>query len=299
MTALRDIALVARFEVLRAVRTWQALALVLVFLIANVGGAAIFLESLLVMENSVAEQFSLPTVSRPGAMTTRMIESGRVQDMLSFFAGDGEGIDHLVERPLIGVFQQWFGMLFMPFLAATTAAETIAVDVQNRAIRFEALRVARLELVLGRYVGQLVLVLGAATLSVFAVLCFAWFRMAPQPLLPLIAGMMSGGGAAVLFCIPFVGLGMMASQMVGTPGWARVIALVLTTVSWIVPVLPEIDALDSVTFVLDPFVTFFPAYWYENFYQLGTPWWTGTLMCAAVSLAFTGVGFLFFSRRDL
>ena len=73
----RDTALVARFEIVRAVRTWRALALVVLYLVATAGGARIFVDFLSSLENRLAETLGVPPTDHPGAMTARLLEEVR------------------------------------------------------------------------------------------------------------------------------------------------------------------------------------------------------------------------------
>ena len=54
MTSLRDVLLVARFDVLRALRTWWAGALFLLYGLATAGAAWAFIKLVGVMENALA-----------------------------------------------------------------------------------------------------------------------------------------------------------------------------------------------------------------------------------------------------
>ena len=74
-------------------------------------------------------------------------------------------------------------MLFVPFLAATAASEAIALDLRSRALRYEALRAGRAEILLGRFAGQLLL----AGVAMAASLVGVWtlgvtLSSDPQPL---------------------------------------------------------------------------------------------------------------------
>jgi hypothetical protein len=49
--------------VLRAVRTWRALSLIIAYLIANLGGAYLFIQGLHMMEQRLAEQLGVGTTN--------------------------------------------------------------------------------------------------------------------------------------------------------------------------------------------------------------------------------------------
>lgn len=65
---MRDIWLVARFEVLRAIRTWRAVALLVLYAVASGGAAWLFTKFVGLMENTLADQLHVARTTTPGAM---------------------------------------------------------------------------------------------------------------------------------------------------------------------------------------------------------------------------------------
>ncbi len=201
----RATAWVARFEVLRAVRTWRAAALVVVFLIANLGGTWLFLQGLLQVEQQLATTLGVATTDRPGALLAAMQGSEQVLEMLTVLTGSEETAEKVAGEPILALFQLWLGVVTLPFLGATTSAETISGDVRTRAIRYEALRTGRGELVVGRFLGQVVLAAGALALSLVAVWGLGLTGMASQDPWALAWALGVWGGRAALIAFPFVG----------------------------------------------------------------------------------------------
>ena len=97
--SVRDTLLVAGFEVNRAVRTWRALALILLYVIANVGGAYIFTEALAAIEQSVASSMGVATTRWPGALSEQVRQSEQLTTVLTGFVGDEALVDHIRAYP--------------------------------------------------------------------------------------------------------------------------------------------------------------------------------------------------------
>lgn len=296
---LRDATLVARFELLRAVRTWRALALALVYVIANLGGAWLFTRALLSVERNVARNLAVAPSSRPGVMIDELRRSEELVEMLGFFAGDPETAARLVDQPLLALFQLWLGLLLLPFLGATTAAEAVADDVGSRAIRFEALRTGRAELALGRFAGQVVLTTGATALALAATWILGMVTMAGQDPAALAAGLASWGARAALIAFPFVGMGMMCSQWTASSTWARVLALGLTAGSWVVYGIVGLAQNAPWTVLADVVTPLLPQTWIAGVWAGGSDLAVSAGACLGLGLGAVGLGFLRFGTRDL
>ena len=106
---------------------------------------------------------------------------------------DNDTMDFLVVQPPIALFYLLTSFMFVPFLIMITAAETVAQEHQTRGVRFVAMRTGRAEFVLGKVLGQgllVALVTGLAGLMglTIAAWSLADFALGPGP----------GGPAAVL-----------------------------------------------------------------------------------------------------
>ncbi|HHO50576.1 MAG TPA: hypothetical protein ENK18_06790, partial [Deltaproteobacteria bacterium] len=84
---MRDVFLVARFEVLRAIRTWRALALIVLFMVASAGASFLFVQFIGLIENTLAQQMGVPPTQVPGAMLGELVASGTWRDLVEGMAG--------------------------------------------------------------------------------------------------------------------------------------------------------------------------------------------------------------------
>lgn len=297
--SLVDTWLVARFEVLRAVRSWSALALILLYLIANVGGAYLFILALAQAEQSLATELHVATTEWPGALTEQLRKSDQLLEMLETLVGNKATAMALLDSPFLAVFQLWQGFVLIPFLASTAASETIAADVRTRAVRFEVMRTGRAELVAGRMLGQIGLSLVATCVALAGVWVLGMTCMVQQDPFGLAWGLWTLGLRAVVFSVPFVGLGIAASELTASPAWARVLALGGTAGSWVLYGVASAADEAPWTTLADLVLPVLPQTWLEGLWQPGAGLLASTAVCLGLGVVVAAVGYVRFARRDL
>ena len=296
--SLYDTWLVARFEVLRAIRTWRALALILAYFIANVGGAYLCVRALGEAENNLAEKMGVATTDYPGAMTAELMKSDNGRAFLEFIAGSETVVEYLVDDPPLALFQFFVSIGLIPFLAATAASEAVAIDVQSRAIRYEALRTGRAELVVGRLLGQGLLSVAATAIALGGVWVIGMTLMVQQDPFGLAWALLSLGIRAVMFAVPFAGLGIACSQLTTSPAWARILALGGTAGSWVVYMLLPLFEVTPWIYLKDALIPVLPQSWLASLWH-PTEWIISALVCVSLGLVSMGLGYVRFSERDL
>jgi hypothetical protein len=298
---MRDVALVARFEVLRAIRTWRALALLVVYAIAAGGATWMFTRAIGELENALAVQLGVGTTQVPGTMLAELVESEYWLRALTVLTGDPALAREWVDVPPLAVFGLWFGFLVVPFFAASAAAECVAIDVQSRAIRWEAQRTGRLELILGRFVGQLALTTIATSLAMVVVWAVGMLGMVGNEPVPLAAWLASFLPRVWAFGVPFAALGAGVSQLTTSPAWARVLALAGTAGSWVAYGVGVSYGLGRSAYavVADVYLPLLPQAWLRGLWEPGPGWWVSAVACGSLGAAALVVGFVRFSQRDL
>jgi ABC-type transport system involved in multi-copper enzyme maturation permease subunit len=297
---MRDVWLVARFEVLRAIRTWRAVALLVLYAVASGGAAWLFTRLVWLLENTVARQLGVAETEIPGAMLDKLVASDTWREVVGAMVGAPHLVDRIVQIPPLAMFELWFGFLLVPFFAASASAECLAIDVQSRAIRYEALRTGRLELVLGRFAGQLALTFAATLLSVGV----AWgvglgFMIVERPV-ELLGWLVAFAPRAWVFSIPFVAIGVAASQVTASPAWARVLAIGGTAGSWILFGLARwAEAEEWLPLASDLVLQVLPQGWLRGLWEPGAGWLASGAACLALAGAVLAAGYVRFARRDL
>lgn len=299
MRSLRDVLLVARFELLRAIRTWQALALVMLYLVATTGGAYLVVRAIGLMEQALAETLGVPATKTPGTMLDRLMASDELRRFLTEMLGEGDGLTMALTTPLLASAHLWLTLLLVPFLAASSSAECISVDLRSRALRFEVLRTGRMELVLGRYLGQLFLSAVASLVALFGVWAVGMIFMVGNSPVGLLVSLLWLSLRGWTYAMPWVGLGVGCSQLTASPAWARVLAVGGTAGTWVAYGLFQWASDTRYGLLADTLLPLFPQSWLSGFWSTGLNWVPSALVCAALGVSALAVGYVPFSRRDL
>ncbi len=299
MTALRDIWLIAGFEIRRAIRSWRALALLVLYGVASGGATLLFTRFVGMLENTLADELNVAPTETPGTMLAQLVTSELWHRTVRHLVGSDHLADVLVTAPPLAVFGLWFGFLVVPFFAASASAECVAIDVSTRAIRYEAQRTGRLELVLGRFVGQLGLN-AVATLAASAVVwVVAMTCMYGVQPVDLAVWLLAFAPRAWTFGLPFTALGTAASQLTASSAWARVLALGGTAGSWVVFGLVTSARREPWTTVADVVGPVLPQSWLQGLWEPGFGWLVSAAACAGLAAVALSVGYVRFSARDL
>ena len=298
--SLRDVLHIAGFELLRALRTWQAVALVAVYGLATAWSTYIFVNVLGAIENEVARNLGLVPAEHPGAMLDRLVTSASFRDLVEGMIGSASILDDVLSWPVLAIFYLWIGIGLLPLFAASSSADALAGDVYSRAVRFQLLRTGRAELVAGRFVGQAVLSILAVSVSAVVLFGVGTWAMAPQEDLALALALVSITPRVWFFGLPFIGMGLAASQLTVSSAWARVLALGAVAGTWIAyGVARWASSTDRYAVLSDVVLQAVPQAWAAGLWQPGIGWLPSALVCSCLAVVIVLGGFLVFSRRNL
>jgi hypothetical protein len=297
---LRDVWLVARFEVLRALRTWTALALAALYMVSTTGASLVFVGLIWALEQTLASTLGAARPSRPGMLLDQLLEEDSLTEVLGAMVGNATAVEELLAIPLLAVFHLWFGMMLVPFFAATAGSESLSTDLRTRSIRFEVQRTGRLELVFGRFFGQLGMTTVATMLTVLGAWAVGMFAMVGNEALPLFGWLAWLDLRVVAFAAPFVGLGIAVSQLTASPALARVLAIIGTVASWALFFFAGWLQDDRLPVLGDLITQVLPQGWRAPLWDADPVTWlpaAGVLLSMGLIIAL--VGYLPLSRRDL
>lgn len=300
LTSLRDALQVARFHVVRAVRTRTVVFLSAVYLLASAGVAWIFRGIVRELEKNAAELLRVPVTDTPGAMMDTLRGREELQSIVEALLPNPELADWALHLPVLTIAHFWMALGALPFLAAVIGAEVIAPGIKDRSLRFELVRTGRIELVLGRWMGQGALIAVATALSIVGPLIVGTFFMVQQPAWESAVVLAVMTPKLIAWSLPFLGLGVACSQLSGNTNFARIAALGATTLTWIAMGVFETDWIDEhapwVADLLDPLLpqTYMTALWGP-----GSDWLMSAGILLGLGLVFALLGFPLFARRNL
>ncbi len=301
MRGLLDTCWVAAYELGEAVRT-RLFQLVILAYLGGIGFSVwLFTKILGEAENRLAETLGVPATSHPGAMLPQLLQNGDVRDLLAPIVGGTSAADALLDQPALGLWVGIFSMGLLPAVLVFTASGTVSAEVKSRSIRFLLVRTGRLEIAAGKLLGQLLLGAVAALLGVGLAWILGLLMMSGNPPVDLAVTLLTRCAWSCLFSLPFLGLALGSSLLIGSPNGARVAA---TLAFFGMPALNAILTFKAgpgfVGQVCDLLTLAIPTRYWNEF------WSTDPSVLAFASgrsvllaVVFFAVGFARFQRRDL
>ncbi len=301
MRPLADTYWVAMYELGEAVRT-RLFQLVILAYLGGIGFAVwLFTEILSQAEGELADTMGVPRTSTPGAMLPELLQNGDLQDLFGPIVGGKETAAALLAQPALGLWVGVFSMGLLPAVLVFTAAGTVSTEVRSRSIRFLLVRTGRLEIAVGKLLGQLCLGLVAASLGAILAWLMGLGMMNGNPPLDLLVTLVVRSAWSCVFAVPFLGMALGASLLVGNPNGARVMAaLTFFAMPIATGVLTWGSGPEPLGRICDLLLLVIPTRYWADFWSVDAVTLvlaTGrSLLLATVFFAF---GFARFQRRDL
>lgn len=222
--AVTDVLLVARYELGEGLRTRLFQVAVLAYL-GGVGAANWLLVKILVeLERSLAEGMGVPPTERPGAMMAQLTRNGDIAEVLRPLLGSKDAALALLGTPPMALWSAGAAMALLPVVLLFTGSGSVAAEVKSRSLRYLLVRTGRLRIALGKALGQALLAAVAAALGVGLTVAMAATMMVEVPMGPLLAGLAARHGMALVYGLPWLGVALGASMLVGNPNGARLLA---------------------------------------------------------------------------
>lgn len=300
LTSLRDALAVASFHVRRARRTRTLLALCVVYVIAAGGVAWIFRTVVHEMEKAAADVLRVPRTDTPGAMIDTLRTQDEFRRMMEGLIPDPQLLDWAMGLPVLTVSHFWMALGLLPFLAAAAGSEVLAPSVHDRSLRFELVRTGRLELVYGRWLGQAALVALATALSVVGPLCIGAVFMVEQPFGQSLRVLVGMTPPLVAWTLPFLGLGVATSQLTANTNFARILALLGVTTTWVLHGLTLSERVErKAPWAIDLVSPLLPQSYMADLWGPGVGWLTSGGILLGLGLASALLGYPRFARRNV
>lgn len=300
LTQMRDAAQIARFHVVTAARTKSLLFVLAVYVVSSTGIAWIFRNIIHELEKNAANILRVPVTDTPGAMIDTLREQGDLVDVFRGLVPDEALLDWVMAMPVLTVSHFWMSLGLLPFLAVGTGAEVISPGIKDRSLRFELVRTGRLELVMGRLMGAAVVTAFGTLISIAGPWAVAVFFMANQPPVEQFTSLLLLTPRLIAWGLPFLGLGVAASQLTGNTNFARTIALGAAVGSWILWGTLESDwASETIPILVDILSPLMPQTYMVDLWGPGTGWMLSSAILTGLCLAFTLMVVPLFQRRNL
>jgi hypothetical protein len=297
----QDVWWVAVYEVGEAVRT-RLLQLVLLGYAAGIGGACwLLIRILRELEAPIAAQMGLPATERPGALMEQLLASDSLRSLVSPLADGSSAAADLLQRPLLGVWAGAASMVLLPMVLLFASSGSIAAEVGSRSIRYLACRTGRLQIGLGKLLGQLLLAGVAAAVGIGVAFTMGMTMMVGNEPGALLGELLLRTGRACAYALPFAGIGLTASAWIPSANGARFAAA--ASCVGLVLVDHQLDVRTGDTFVgrlADLGRQFIATGIWPDLWSLRAEEVTGgVLRCVVLAVVYYAVGHARFGRRDL
>lgn len=295
---------VAVYELGEAVRT-RLFQLVILAYLGGIGFSVwLYAKILASAEAQLAETLGVPATTKPGAMLPQLLQNGDIQQWLSPFVGGDDAAHALLSQPVLGLWVGIFSMGLLPMVLVFTASGTVSAEVRSRSIRFLLVRTGRLEIAFGKLFGQLALGVTAAALGIVLAWGMGLFMVSGNPPLALFLTLCVRTAWSVAFSLPFLGMAVGASLLIGNPNGARVLsALTFFFMPMAAAILHELvrrHGADGVGRLCDFVALAIPTEYWADFWSTDPGVLAAALgRSALLATVFFAAGFARFQRRDL
>ena len=300
INSIRDTLFIAYFHILRAIRTRTMLFLFVVYLLIS-GGTAWFGRAIIhEFEKQTADALMVPQTKTPGAMMETLRTQDNFHRLISSMVPDPELVEWAMTLPVLTIFHYWISLAVLPFIVAIIGAELIAPTIKDRSLRYELLRTGRLELIMGRFLGQGLLIAAGTLLACIAPLIIGHFFMVQQPFFDTIWTLLSFVPKLVVWSLPFLGLGIALSMITQVTNLARIVSLASVAGSWVLYgyllFQEEIGEQTLLVAIVYPLIPQYhgTALWFPSWDWL----LSGSILCT-MSIVYCMFGYPLFSRRNL
>jgi len=226
--AWRDITLVMRHELTDALRSRWALALAILFLVALVLGFNASLNLLHRVETQLAEAMQIEA-GGAGMVTESLWKSPRFRRFIEDAVDDKDIARGLFNTPPTALIYSFITAALLPLLVMLTTSTRIADEVSTGSIRYAVFRTSRPAWVLGKFLGQALMIGAALGLSLVCAWVLAVVRVKGLAAGPAFAFMAVFAAKAWVFALTFIGLALGVSQLCRSPHLAVMLGLVIWT----------------------------------------------------------------------
>ena len=297
---LRDAAILAAFDLGESLRSRKVLVFLVLYVVGAVGATLIFTEVLQEVEIALAEQLLVARTSDPGSLTQAVMESPELLRVLTRLIRDEDLARALVRVPPIALLYHWVALAFGPIFAVLTSSDTVASEVSSGSVRFALARTDRAGWILGKVLGQSLLLLVGIALGAAATWLTGWIQLGAFAPGDTASALVRYAGSAYVYVWAHLGLALGASQLTRSVPWSRALGLLALVGVFGVHRLLERDAVVEAVPVLAGSVRLlFPVahridLWRPAFGDSGP----ALLVLVALGSIYIVLGYLRFARRD-
>jgi ABC-type transport system involved in multi-copper enzyme maturation permease subunit len=297
---LRDAAVIAAFDLGESLRSRKVLVFMVLYVVGAIGATLIFTEVLQEVEIALAEQLLVARTSDPGSLTQAVMESPELLRVLSRLVRDEALARTLVAEPPIALLYHWVALAFGPIFAVLTSSDTIASEVSSGSIRFALARTDRAGWLLGKVVGQSLLLAVGLLLGAAGAWLTGFIQLGAFDGPATAWALVGYSGTAFVYVWAHLGLALGVSQLTRSVPWSRALGLLaLVSVYGIHRFLERDWVVEAVPVLSGSLRQLFPVAHRLDLWRPGleasAP---ALLLLVALGASYIALGYLRFARRD-
>lgn len=181
MPDLSKLKVVARFELLEALRSRLVVVVLTLYGAGAAIGSLLFLKTMAAAEGAARHALAQSTGADPGSLPDDLVRSHALPIAASLVK-DAAIRQELVRMPPLSIFYGYMALVLVALLVLATSAGTMASDLAAGTARFTLFRCDRLTWALGKLVGhEIVLAAGLACGAILAGVVGAWHERSFDP----------------------------------------------------------------------------------------------------------------------
>lgn len=298
--SVRDTVVIALFHLFRAVRTRTILFLFTVYLLISGGTAWMGRSIIHEFEKQAADTLMVPQTKTPGAMMETLRTQESFHRLLKGMIPDVELLEWALTLPILTIFHYWISLFALPFIVVVIGAESISPSIQDRSLRYELLRTGRLEIVMGRLLGQSFLIGAGTILACLGPLLVGSFFMTAQPFWTTVWVLLSFIPKLFVWSVPFLGFGITLSMLTQMTNAARIFALGAVAASWIlyaISISPYFQ--EKYTLFFDIVSPLLPQSYGTALWLPSWDWMLSGCILFSMGIVYSLIGYPLFARRNI
>lgn len=227
--SLRDIWVVARYELFDSIKSRRFLIVLLIYIGGSMLACNACISVLHKLENQIAETLRLDPASSPGAVTDALMKSNSFRKMVIGLVKDKDVAMELLDKPPLALIYAGLVFAFMPLLIMLSTPGRIAHEISCGSAKFALIRTSRGAWCMGKFLGQALEIILPLALSAIGAWVLTRIRVPDMAGSAEIVAMLTYGWKVWIYCLAYIGLGLGVSQLCRSANQAVAFGLIVWT----------------------------------------------------------------------
>ena len=174
---LRDLLIHAVHEFRDSLRSKRAIVVLLVYLGGSILMCNGFISLLSELEESLLANLRVAPTDATGSVTQTLWKTPLLKDALTKLAGDPHLVAHLTRKEPLSVYFFWMTSIFAPVILMMISPTRVSDEMSTGSARFVLFRSSSASWVLGKVLGQFLLLFPALIVCAGGAWLVGWFRL--------------------------------------------------------------------------------------------------------------------------